>query len=563
MTLLTLLDSGAPERAAQDGERPPLELHAEVVFPDGTTVRWDKDAVEAKDRPTGITIHTQRYTGFADAQLTLNRRIDLDYPDLGLLDGINLIGHDGSVAYEGRTGTVPRSLQGAPQISLQAQGWMSHAKDESFTEVYVDRELGKWTSPSVFRTAAVIAENFSWGSNGQLLDEAGNPAIELSFTDAWASPYKPVAEAWWLPQPGIDIGYVYYSFAASNALTMSSGDANWQVKAILSSDDKMSVIDATASLWPGPAAGYLSATAGRTCAAMQFWYAASPAGTSGATYYVRFEKLAVYGSHGLTRQGEDPGGFFVSDMMVNIANRWAPKLDTGGVQATTLPIPQASFTDETLPYDSWQTLNAYHRWEIDVYEGRRLNFYPIDLSDWDWEVRLSDPGTTVTLQGDDSTTLCNGVIVRYTDLDTGYETRLTPDEFPELLDSSPDNPANLNDLRLYTTLTLTVPATQEVALQMGRIYLAEFNQAPATGSITIKGHIRDRAGHWQQGWKVRSSDRLIISDFPNDSVRVVGETSWDHDPKELTIAVDGSFKRLDAILARLGVAVEASNLSLP
>lgn len=542
--------------------KPPLEIHAELVYPDGTTIRWDKDA-QAKDRPTGITIRTQRHTGFADAQLALNRRIDLDYPDLGLLDGMNLIGHEGSVAYEGRIGTMPRSLQGSPQVGVQLQGWMSHAKDEPFTEVYVDRDLSKWTSPSAFRTAALIGENFSLGSTGQLQDEAGNPALELSLQGSWVSPYHPRAEAWWLPQPGISIGALYYAFTAWNSATMSSGDANWVLQAFLSDDDKASNRDLTASLWGAAASGYLTNTAARACAGLFLRYANTPAGSQGATYYALFEKLAVYGAHGLTRRGGDPGGFYVSDMIVNIANRFAPKLDTSRVEDTTFAVPQASFTAETFPYDSWQTLNTYHRWEMAVYEKRQLLYYPIDLGDWDWEVRLSDPGTTVSLQGDDSTTLCNGVIVRYTDLGTGYETRLTPDDFPALQDTSPDNPANLNGLRLYTTLTLSVPTTQEGALQIGHAYLAEFNQAPAPGSITITGHIRDRAGHWQQGWKVRSSDRLVISDLPNDSIRVVGETEWNHDSKTLTIAVDSSFKRLDAILARLGVAVEAANLSLP
>src|SRR5438477_9448799 len=109
---------GAPLPSVFAGNRPPLELHAELVYPDGTTTRWDKDAREAKDRPTSISFRTQRYTGFADAQLTLNRRIDLDYPDLGLLEGLNLIGHDGSVAYEGRIGSMPRSLQTGPSISV-------------------------------------------------------------------------------------------------------------------------------------------------------------------------------------------------------------------------------------------------------------------------------------------------------------------------------------------------------------------------------------------------------------------------------------------------------------
>src|SRR5438105_15187720 len=121
---------GAPLPAVYEGARPPLALQVELVYPDGTTARWDKDAKEAKDRPTGITFRTQRYSGFADAQLTLNRRIDLDYPDLGLLDGINLIGYEGSSGYEGRIGSLPRSLQTGPVVTVQAQGWMSQAKHE-------------------------------------------------------------------------------------------------------------------------------------------------------------------------------------------------------------------------------------------------------------------------------------------------------------------------------------------------------------------------------------------------------------------------------------------------
>lgn len=542
--------------------RPPLELQVELVYPDLTTARWDKDARLAKDRPTGITFRTQRYTGFADAQLALARRIDVDYPDLGLLDGINLVGHDGRVAYEGRIATIPRSLSGAPSVGVQAQGWMSHARDEPFTEVYVDRDLGKWVAPSAGRMAVIVAANLIPGSSGNLPDESGEPCIELSFPGPWVSPFKPKAEAWWLPQAGIQIGALYYDVAGHNTANMSAEDTNWAVQAVLSSDDLQTVADKAEPLWPS-AAGYLTATGIRTAAKIGLSYSITPAGAESNTYYARLAKLAIYGEHGLARQGEDPGGFFVSDMMVDMAARWAPKLDTSGIQATTFPVPHASFLNETLPYDAWQTLNSYHRWEIAVYEKRRLDYYPIDLGDWDWDVRLSDPGTTVSLQGDDTANLCNGVVVRYRDLNTGYETRLTPEAFPELADLSPDNPANLNRLRLYTTLTLSEPTTQEGALQMGRVYLAEFNQAKAPGSITITGHIRDRAGHWQQGWKVRASDRLIISDLPNDSVRVVGETEWNHDSKTLTIAVDSSFKRLDAILARLGVAVEASNLQLP
>jgi hypothetical protein len=549
-------------------ERPPLELQVELVYPDGSTTRWDKDSREAKDRPTGITFRTQRYTGFADAQLTLNRRIDLEYPDLGLLDGLNLIGHDGSVAYEGRIASMPRNLQSTPQITVQAQGWMSHAKDEPFVEVYVDRDLSKWTAPGIARRAALIAGNYALGSQGQAPDESGTPSVELSLPDSTVAPYKPLAEAWWLPQAGITIGAVYYNFAESNAKTMVAEDANWKVGVALASDDKDSESDGSGTLWPGPKAGYLEAAGTRAAAFLQLLYEEPPfgiaaGGAAGASFYARFEQLAVYGAHSISVSGAAPGGFTVSQMITNIAQRFAPKLDTSGIEETTFVVPHASFTSEVTAYNAFQTLNAYHRWEMGVFENRKLIYKPVDLSDYDWEVRQSDAGTTVDLHGDDTENLCNGVVVRYTDLATGYETRLSPDDFPELRDDSPDNPANLHGDRLYQGLALSVPTTKEGAIQIGRVFLAEFNQPQATGSITIEGHIRDRAGHWQQGWKCRAGDRVTIADLANDAVRVIAETSWDHDRKQLTIAIDQPMKRLDAILARLGVAVEASGFSLP
>lgn len=544
--------------------KPPLGLQAELVFADGTTKRFDSDAKDAADQPTGISFKTARYTGFTEGQATLNRRIDLEYPDVGLLDGFNLIGYDGSVAYEGVVASLPRSLEGTPKIMILGQGWMSHATRQKFVEVYVDRDLSRWVAASVARTATIVGENFALTSGTNAPDQTGHPSIELPFSGAWVSPYRPVAEAWWLPQPGIKLGALYYSFT-EHAATMSGADTNWNVHAFLSSDDKKTAQDTTAQLWPGPALGYLETTTERTAACVQLFYGATPSGEAGKPFFARFEDLAVFGAHGLPVREitNPPGGYYVSDMILNIAARWAPKLDTSGVEATTLPIPHASFLEEIVPYDALQTLNQYHRWEMDVYEGRRLNYYPIDLTDWDWDIRETDPGVTFGLHGDDLENLCNGVNVSYRSITTGYQERLTPVTHAQLRDESPDNPANLHDEPLYTSLTLSVPTSEEVALEIGRVYLAEFNQAKSPGSITVKGHLKDRAGHWQQGWKVRSSDRLKITDLPNDTVRVVGETAWDHDSKTLTIAVDSSFKRLDAILARLGVAVEAAGLSLP
>lgn len=580
----SLLPSDETPRIAGTGAKPPLDLEVEVTLPDGSTVRWDAQAGASK-RPTGLSFTTQRYTGFGSAKATLARRIDLDYPDLGLLRGLTFIGADGSIAFDGRIGGMPRSFQEAPEITVEAQGWMSHATSRPFVECYVDRDLSKWTAPGT-RRALQFAESLDVlaGFTQRTDLTTGTPVIELEVNGKWDKEHLPTSEAWWGPFPGIAIGEIYWQLLSyappKNGVTLMAEGGGWEVDLALSEADY-----ATASM---PNSGNMFTALGSEpskvdkaayfkapsdafiCAFLQFGYGAA-GGREGDSYWVHIGPVAVYGDHGLTpvnQAGEpepldEPGGFPASTLIRNITERFASKLDASGVQDTDFAIPQAAFFEETKPYDAFTSLNAYHRWELAVYENRKLLFYPIDLGDYDWEVRLSDPGVKATLQGDSVQNLCNGVCVTYVDLATGREARLTPDTHEELAEPNPNNPANITNEPLWTGLKLSFPTTEEGALQIGRAYLAEFNQPQAPGSLTIQGHVRDKGGNWQQAWKVRSSARILIADLPNESVRVVGETEWNHDTKTLTCAIDSGFKRLDAILARYGVALEAANLSLP
>jgi hypothetical protein len=118
------------------------------------------------------------------------------------------------------------------------------------------------------------------------------------------------------------------------------------------------------------------------------------------------------------------------------------------------------------------------------------------MTDYDWEVRLSDPGVTVDLQGDSTETLANGITVTYQDIATGNTNVLTPDDHPELRDPTP---------RTRTTRTASSTGRGHAlgAEHRGRRAAdrpreaRRDNQPKAPGSITVQGHIRDRAGHWQ------------------------------------------------------------------
>ncbi len=121
---------------------------------------------------------------------------------------------------------------------------------------------------------------------------------------------------------------------------------------------------------------------------------------------------------------------------------------------------------------------------------------------------------SVDLQGDSTDVLANGIVVDFVNVATGAKDIITPDDSLDLVDTNPANPATTHGIDGWTWISLAAPTTASAAVQIGHAALAEFNQPKAPGTITLEGHVRDRAGHWQQGWKVRAGDTIAITDHP-------------------------------------------------
>jgi len=538
---------------------PPLDLAVEISDASGARTRWDSSDSTAGNRPQGLSFNTKRGEGFAEASVTLARRIDRDYADLNLFDDVAFFGADGSIAYEGRVAAQPRSFNEGHSISVQLAGWMSHARDRPFTEVYVDRDLSAWTSASRARQVSLLASNFGLYGFDAARDITGSvPALVLKIDGAWVSPYLPLSEALYDSGPGNKIASVYVWTQGATGVV---GNAAFNLSVIGGPDDSNFDLN-TGDLWAGSdTAGYQAGMGPRRCVAVSFQYTTTPSGSDGATFSMGLRNLAVYGDHGLNVYGSDPKGVLASDVIRDIADRYCPQLDSSGVLDTAWPIPHLVFKDWTDPYDAFLTVNAFHLWELGVWEHKTLTFAPTDRTDYDWDVRLSDFGVDIEQQGDSTEDLANGMIVEYTNVASGAKDTLTPDVYTDLQDANPDNPANRWGLDAWTRITLSNPTTADAALQIGKAALAEFNAPKAPGTITVTGHLRDRAGHWQQGWKVRAGDMIAITDHPNDSPRLVTETSWNHDTKQLTVTVDSANKRLDAVLDRVGLALQAGGLT--
>jgi hypothetical protein len=102
-------------------------------------------------------------------------------------------------------------------------------------------------------------------------------------------------------------------------------------------------------------------------------------------------------------------------------------LDTSGVQDNPYVVQHCAYRDRTLPYDAFLELNKYALWHLGVWDNKQLVFKPYDLTDYDWEIRTDDPGTTFSPQGPSTDSLFNGMEVTYTDPLTGAVDTLTPD----------------------------------------------------------------------------------------------------------------------------------------
>jgi len=540
----------------------PLDLSVEVTAAGGARYRWDSNQ-DPGSRPQGLGWRTKIGEGFSDGQAQLSRRIDRDYPDLELVNNVAIIGADGSVAYEGRISAMPRELSTVHSIGVTLTGWMAHARDRKFTEVYVDRDISAWGPPSRGRRSVNLASNFSPVDPDTSADQVDAAAgVSTHIDGSWQSPYIPVGEAWYDAGAGLVVTRVGY-FWRRGATNVGTA-APWTWAVLTSSDDKGTATFSSGNLVAaGPAGGYFTpASFTHRYALVQMLYNGTPAGADGARFSVDWYKLAVYGTSLPTYTGEpgEPEGVYAADVIRDIARRFCPLLDTTGVQDTNYVIQHLAFKDLTDPYDAFLEVNKYHLWHLGVWENKRLDFRPYDLTDYDWEIRTDDAGTEFSPQGPSVDTLFNGIVVSYTDILSGTRNVLTPSTNAELEDTSPDNPWNKQGIDHWDEISLSTPTLGAQALQIGRAVLADRNRPKTPGTITVNGYVRDRAGNRQPVWKIRAGDTISVTNFPNDSPRLIHETSYEDSTKTNTLSIDAPASTIDALFDRQSMALTAKGL---
>jgi hypothetical protein len=169
----------------------PLDLYGEVTAPDGTTYRWDANQ-PAGSRPLGLRFGTKTGDGFSDGSLQLARRIDQDYPDLSSATRSRSPRRTGPSSSRGSLARCRASSADRHSIGVTLTGWMAHAKDRKFREVYVDRGRDGWGGMSLARKARCHRRELRGVRRGAgRRPDRPVRRYRDPVPGGWASPYKP------------------------------------------------------------------------------------------------------------------------------------------------------------------------------------------------------------------------------------------------------------------------------------------------------------------------------------------------------------------------------------
>ncbi len=525
----------------------------------GQTTRWGPDEPDGEFVPKSLKFSTSIPGGFKTMNCTLLRDLSKDQPDINLFDTVTVYGPGTEIAWQGRIAQTPKLHGNTESIDVGCVGWSAGLEDDKFRQVYVNRDFAQWKGPSVQRQLDLTG-SFTTVTGITTSDETtGQNAHASEITGDWAAVGKPYSTSvYW--GNGVELSSIYFAWKSSSDL---SADANWIWEVFLSDDDVYSNLNTTGDLQAaGPGTGTLTASSDiKYYGTVAFYYTAGPAGSANNKDVIFWTVLAVYGNHGLTKQGTESAtsakGFFASDIIKNIVDNYAPEVTytSTSVQDTSFVIPHAVFKDKPVtPMEAISKINAYQRYDFAVWEDKIFHYTePGDGTSYDWEMRR-DEGVHIDLTGEVSDQLFNGVYVNYRD-PSGIQLLVGPDDDAVLKDTTTSNELNKHGLTKREVLDIGPTTTLAGATELGRRWLLDHSKTIQRGTVKVKGTARTAAGVARPVWKMRAGEFVRVSDLDSINRKIV-ETTYDHDTQEMTCQLDNSTFRLDVILERLDVVLK-------
>lgn len=539
----------------------PFRLSVKMEMADGSVKRLAADEIDPEDQPAALGFGTVNPGGFGTFGHILARGLEPGI-DENLLDSVTYEGAGGQTAYEGRVHRLPRSAGDDRSVNVQGVGWSSHLTDfRAFRERYVDASP-EWKDPGFQRRRDIATGAYVLYSASSATDEGGNPALVQSLsTNQWTTVNQPVSESWY-DGGNIPIGSLYYEWEKGSMVDAAS---TYTWAAYLSSDDHLASSNATTNLKAaGPGSGTLTATTDdRLWARLAFYFTGSYGTESQKDLF--WTRTKVYGNHGLTLRGSEPdAGFYASDIITDVIQRCAPRLRIGSLADTGFVIPHAVYLDPVTAADVILDVNKYGLLDWFVWEDRTFSMVSPDPLTLTWNARAygADANAKVTAEGDDVVQLASSAYVFYEEPYTGRQKVYGPtgaeycDNTSDYLLGGADDPYSLHGIDAPITLKLSFPASDNAALQIGRIWLAENNAPKRSGEIVISGMVDHPTEGPVPCWRMRAGDYIRLVDRNGDVARKIVSTSYSHQTRTVTCTLQaGPLFHLDSLMQRIGVEV--------
>ncbi len=532
-------------------------IAASLYLTDGRVVRFGADEIEAENVPSDISFDTSNPGGFGSASVTLPRPENLYADDGKLFSHMVLYGPGNQVFYEGFVNGVPQV--GNDSIQLNLSGWVSALdKHETFRQIFVDRDLGRWGDASRARRISLLATfNSVLGASTETDTATSLPA--LTFTTP-ATEVNPYAEAWYDAGAGSEVESVYYDITSLSLSTyggeMFTATADDATGAAALLADVLTGTDSSAS-------GTATASTPARYALIRFYLSGGTVGSKDQSMTVRY--LAVFGNHGLTKRGTAPDqGYYASDV-VGYAIQQCPSItySSDSIETTSFVIPHLTFTEDTSLRSVIEQVtalggNANVANDWGVYEDREFYWRSPGTYGRVWHVRR-DQVATSSSDGPDADRRCAGVKVNYTDaagtsLSVGPPGSNSDYETTDLLDSDTDNPAyRIPGAFKSESVGIT---SQTGAINIGTMILNERNRLDWRGSVEIQGEAEDENGNTFPAALIRAGDRIVVSDSGDTTARTIASTSYDHGSLTCTASIGATPDSLEALLGQLAAVTD-------
>jgi hypothetical protein len=538
-------------------EKPPLRLYQTAIAPSGRRHRWGADEPNPENVPSGQRFSTTMPGGFETHDAVLPRKPGVDYSDLEELTTIEIRGAGRELAGEYRLERAPQVSGDQMAISPSAVGWQANLEDDkAIRALYIFASLSEWGAMSLQRRADLLDASPAWTIfDGNVAQDLNVPAILTTVSGAW--PDHAVAEAL-LRTPGVDIGAIYYEFLATSGITPADANWNWSVNATDNDQHTGAVGTGDLSTASTGSGYYTVADEGKQAALLQLIYSAA-GGADGVASEIQWRNVTVYGRHGITRRGDDPGGLYASDIVRHAVTTFAPHLvvNDDSIQPSTFIVPHAAFLDPTSAGEIVRQVSRFGLPDWGVWGGREFVWHARNARGRRWRARIRPSQLEQT--GPQVDRIWESIVVSYQDVDGSTRTVGPPgsgaDTESDLLkDTDTDNPANRLGI-VRRDLLQAQTNTPAGAIAIGQRFLQESKLLDTSGRARLVGHVEDDCGVLHPAWKPRAGDQIAFVDAADKSYRRIVRTDYSHDDRSCTLDLDAPPEGLQALLERLGVVL--------